>query len=143
MTSPTPDQPPPEHQPATARIVPGRGADQLEHIETRLAQLLALYDHAKSEFDAAEARFETLKSAIKSTAITEAYVSGQLVTDAEQQAYHGDRIIIDAPGVLSRPLVVKHAITRRVDAKALRTDLPDIAQRYTKESPSWSIQGLS
>jgi hypothetical protein len=119
----------------TARLVPSAAS--------QLASALALYDAVAQRYHAADEQFEAVKTAIKAAAIEQAYTEGQLHVDANGNAQHGDRVIVDLPGVLATPLVVGHVISRRIDTKRLHREHPSIAEDYSTSSPSWSVKGLS
>lgn len=92
---------------------------------SRLEQLLASYDDAKSEYEAAEARFKGIKDSIKVELVAAAPGHTKVFVSCEY---------------LSRPLQLSARTEWRVDVKLLKAEGPELYVQYAKQSVSWRLE---
>lgn len=93
---------------------------------SRLEQLLAQYDAVEAEASEAEARFETLKAAVKA----------ELSTAAVEGA---TRIAVNAP-TLRAPLQMAYVESWRIDAGRLKVEDPLTYVKWAKKSGHWELR---
>lgn len=94
---------------------------------TRLADLLAMYDHLKAQADEAGQRFDTVKNAIK--AELAAAAPGAPQVDVAHSA-------------LTQPLRLSYVESWRLDAKRMKAEAPETYVRYAAKSGSWQLRGV-
>lgn len=88
---------------------------------SRLAELVAVYDHAKATADAAAERLKVVTDAIKAEAILQAPAA----------------TCIELTGAVPLRLVCREQW--RIDTKRLKTEDPFTYVRYAKKSVTWSL----
>jgi hypothetical protein len=118
---------PPPEEPDTCTVPVEQGSD--------FAGLLAAYDAAKTESEAAKERCETLGAMIKHL-VTTRYQREQAGTTVPYRKYE-----VAAPGC--RPVSVLFVPKTTTDTKALRADHPELGtllDSYRKTSGSWNIK---
>lgn len=112
----------------TAVVSPTGTAIVKPHGNSRLAQLLGMYDAAKAEADAAAKALKTITDGIKAELTTAA--PGATSIDIES-------------GLTARPLRLIAVTSWRVDAGKLKTDDPETYVRYAKQSTAWTLKPVS
>lgn len=93
--------------------------------DSRLEQLLASYDEAKSSFDSAKERFDDIKESIKSE-LAAAAPNSTKVEVASQY--------------LDRPLRMSYRLEWRVDSRRLKEEKPDLYVEYARQIGSWRLE---
>lgn len=94
---------------------------------SRLDDLLAMYDQLKAAAEEAEARFDTVKNAIK-------FELGALGGGAPQ--------VDVAHSALTQPLRLSYVESWRLDAKRMKAEAPETYVRYAAKSGSWQLRGV-
>lgn len=94
-------------------------------VDSRLEQLLASYDEAKSAFEGARERFDGIKDGIKSELATAA-PNSEKVEVASQY--------------LDRPLRMSYRLEWRVDTRRLKDEQPATYVEYARQIGSWRLE---
>lgn len=97
--------------------------------ESKLDQLIALYDEAKDAADAAAERLKTVTDAMKAE-LTSSYADAS----GPYEAYH----LVSAS--LRKPLHLRWVVANRFDTARFRAAYPELANDYTKPQGSWRLE---
>lgn len=93
--------------------------------ESRLEQLLASYDDAKSNYEAAKERFDSIKDSIKAE-LAEAAPGAEKVEVSSQY--------------LERTLRLSHRLEWRIDSRRLKEEKPELYVKYARQIGSWRLE---
>lgn len=96
----------------------------------RLNELLAAYDDAADAADAAKARLGELTQQIKAELTAGA-------TRADGTPY--ERYVLMG-AQLAKPLKLSWVVTNRLDTKALKAEMPEVAAAYSRASGTWRLE---
>lgn len=111
-------------------LAPGQPAPVIPPVvepaaDSRLEQLVAMYEQARDEAAAAEQRLKMLKDSIKAELVMAAPGSNHIKL---QSAY------------LAAPYRLVARSSRRCDTKSLKSVEPDVWERYARTSTSWFFE---
>lgn len=98
--------------------------------DPRLNGLLAQFDAAKDQFDAAKKAFDAIKDELKAV-----LTSGVVMRDGAPY----NRYVLDGPDLV-KPVTLRWTVRDQLDGKGLRQQFPDIAEQFTSQRGSWTME---